>query len=204
MQELVLYALDTATNCVKVFTANVDSDPNVYFNAADKQHRLISVTLTEGTFTTTLSIPRIRVVDVGDTLSPSDIDKELTNLNQPAPARPTTSTMTALDKVVVWNARRNLTTFDLAAELRMLNEELQELVGATTDHQQVDALCDIIVLATGAIHKLGYNPEQSMLETLREINSRQGTINPATGKWQKDPNQDPSTLYTADYSLTRY
>jgi len=110
---------------------------------------------------------------------------------------------TALDKVVEWNIDRNLTTFDLSTELRMLDEEVRELVEAANDDQRVDALNDIIVLAAGAIHKLGYKPELTMLETVKEISSRKGAINLATGKWEKLKDQDPSTLYKANYNNTK-
>jgi hypothetical protein len=50
---------------------------------------------------------------------------------------------------------------------------------------------------------LEYDANKCMEECLKEISSRQGSINKDTGKWIKDPNQDPSTLYKADYSLCR-
>ena len=111
------------------------------------------------------------------------------------------------DTIVNWNRSRNLTIYDATTEDNMIAEELEELSLARTNNnvdQIVDAYCDLIVLATGAIHKLGYNPTDAMSETLLEINSRKGTINKLTGKWEKDPNQDPSTLYKADYSRAKY
>ena len=111
--------------------------------------------------------------------------------------------MTIFDQLVEWNKSRNLHTFDLANELRLLDEELDELRTASTDLERIDALCDLIVVATGAIHKLRYDPNVAMEETYYEINSRKGSVN-STGKWQKDPNQDPSTLYKANYTLAKY
>ena len=61
----------------------------------------------------------------------------------------------------------------------------------------VDAYCDVIVFAVGAIMKLGYDPEKALLEAGKEINSREGSM--IDGKWTKDVNQNPSTLYKADY-----
>ena len=110
---------------------------------------------------------------------------------------------TALDGVVAWNVERNLNTFDLTAETAMLLEELQEFLLAKTVDDRVDAAADIIVLAAGIIHKLGYSPEASLTETVKEISSRKGSIDPTTGKWQKDRNQDPATLYKANYNLTK-
>lgn len=110
---------------------------------------------------------------------------------------------TALDGVVAWNIERNLTDFNLTAEAAMLLEELQELLLAKTEHDRVDSLCDLIVLAAGGLHKLGYSPESALTETVKEISSRKGTIDPTTGKWQKQKDQDPSTLYKANYNLSK-
>jgi hypothetical protein len=112
--------------------------------------------------------------------------------------------MTPLDKIVNWNISRNLSGFNIDTEVFMLEQELQELREATTIDEQIDALCDLIVLATGGIHKLNYKPNQAMEETIKEISSRQGSIDPATGKWEKDRSQDPSTLYTANYNNAKY
>ena len=112
-----------------------------------------------------------------------------------------------LDSIVSWNKSRNLSTYDATAEDNMIAEELEELSLARADNdvdQMVDAYCDLIVLATGAIHKLGYDPTDAMAETLLEINSRKGFINTTTGKWEKDKSQDPSTLYKANYTTCKY
>ena len=113
--------------------------------------------------------------------------------------------MTALDRVVVWNTRRNLNTFNPSTSITLLHREYEELLRHLLEGKPtIDDWCDIIVVAAGAIYQQGYNPELALLETVKEISSRQGTIDPSTGKWEKDRNQDPSTLYTANYSITRY
>ena len=90
----------------------------------------------------------------------------------------------------------------------MLLEELNEFKDASNRHELIDALDDIIVVATGELFKLGIDPDLSMLETLTEIESRrQNPIqadswmrNGSNGeKWLKDKNQCPETLYQADY-----
>lgn len=114
--------------------------------------------------------------------------------------------MCPLDGIVAWNKERHLVTFDADAEHAMLVEELCEFYhGYATDseHEMVDALCDIIVVATGAINKLGYDPKGALEETLKEINSRAGAYDKTAGKWKKDRNQDPATLYKADYTSAR-
>lgn len=112
-----------------------------------------------------------------------------------------------LDSIVKFNVQRGLKLFNAKAELLMLEEELQEFKDAfqkNDEHEMVDALCDIIVLATGAIHKLGYDPTKALLETTNEIHSRKGAFNESVGKWQKDLNQDPASLYKANYDVARY
>lgn len=114
--------------------------------------------------------------------------------------------MDPIKAIVKFNTDRNLVKYDSTTEYGMLFEELQEflLASAKRDEQEaVDALCDIIVVAVGSLHKLGYDPGLALSETLKEIHSRQGSINTDTGKWEKDRNQDPNTLYKADYALAK-
>ena len=61
--------------------------------------------------------------------------------------------------------------------------------------KMVDAFCDIIVFATGAIAKLGYDPNKAMNETLKEIEDRTGKM--IDGKFVKDKKEN---AYKADYS----
>ena len=114
--------------------------------------------------------------------------------------------MNPLQGIVKFNQERNLVKFNGIAEYNMLMEELQEFLLAVSDnneYEKVDALCDLIVIAAGAIHKLGYDPEESLVETVLEITSRNGSLNETTGKWEKDLNQDPKTLYKANYFPVR-
>jgi hypothetical protein len=114
--------------------------------------------------------------------------------------------MKPLQGIVQFNVDRKLESFSPAAEHAMLSEELQEFFVAydnDNDYDMLDALCDIIVVATGAIYKMGYHPELALKQTVKEITSRKGSFNEELGKWQKDINQDPSTLYKADYRTAR-
>lgn len=113
--------------------------------------------------------------------------------------------MTATQSIIKFNRDRNLTTFNGPSEVRMLTEELEELVSALSSndtHEIIDALNDLRVIATGALWKIGQDPELSLKQTCKEILSRKGSIGP-DGKWLKNIDQDPSTLYTADYTLSR-
>lgn len=103
------------------------------------------------------------------------------------------------DDIIRFNQERGLNSFYHEAEAKMLKEELQELINAESEHDTVDALCDLIVLSVGGLYKLGYSPVDALAETINEISSRKGVMNLDTGKWEKDPNQDPSTLYKAQY-----
>lgn len=114
--------------------------------------------------------------------------------------------MNAIDGIIEFNVQRELNDFDAIAEYKMLEEELQEFQFAAAEedeHEMVDALCDLIVFAVGGIRKLGYAPEAALQETVKEIMSRKGSLDTVSGKWQKDKNQDPSTLYKADYTLAK-
>lgn len=106
-----------------------------------------------------------------------------------------------IDSIIDWNVERGLTDFNLFAEAQMLNEELAELLDANNEDDMVDALCDLVILSIGAIYKLGYNPSEAMLETLKEIHSRKGKFNPETGKWEKDDSKEAKKYwYKAQYN----
>ena len=114
------------------------------------------------------------------------------------------------------NQERYGTTFDFEKALAKLEEELQEFRDAFEANDvdgMVDALQDITVIAAGETVKLGYNPELCLKQTVKEIYSREQhpkqALDWANGqrlpgeKWLKNRQQDPSTLYTADYSTCR-
>lgn len=48
-----------------------------------------------------------------------------------------------------------------------------------------------------AINSLGYNPELTLLETVKKIESRRGAFNTESGKWEKEKNQ--TDVYKPDY-----
>ena len=105
--------------------------------------------------------------------------------------------MRAFDKIELFNAERNLlSTYNKANEINMLEEELDEYIAADTTFKEVDALCDVVVVAIGSLLKLGFDPTIAMEETCREILSRKGNID-KNGKFQKDKN---GVSYKADYS----
>lgn len=127
--------------------------------------------------------------------------------------------MDILTKIVKWNEERGLIQqgFNHEKEASFIIEELLESTGNYTSDTArekashyaiqmiektdpeaeiiVDAFADIIVFATGAIAKIGYNPTKVMDEVYKEINSRTGTL--IDGKFIKDPE---AKIYTADFS----
>jgi hypothetical protein len=72
-----------------------------------------------------------------------------------------------------------------------------------TEDDIVDSHCDKVVFAINAIEALGYDAQLCMSETIAEISSRKGSINEETGKWEKNRDQDPRTLYTANYQICK-
>lgn len=126
-------------------------------------------------------------------------------------------------KIVDWNNERGLLErgFHFKNEVSFIAEELlestgkydsvsgreealrlaNEIVGEIEPEAEkvVDAMADIIVFATGAIAKLGYDPAKVMDEVYKEINSRTGQL--VDGKFVKNPD---AILYQADLQSCRY
>lgn len=110
------------------------------------------------------------------------------------------------NEIIKFNIDRNLVSFNSKVEYNLLFEELQEFQAASgqeNEYEIVDSLCDLVVVAIGALYKLGYHPDKALLETTKEILSRKGAINPVTGKWEKYIDQDLSTLYKANYTNSK-
>ena len=129
--------------------------------------------------------------------------------------------MTIFERIVKWNEERGLIAkgHDHKSAAIMLAEELDEFCGLKdgshlteevgvsihygfdiSDGEKADALCDLIVIATGELAKMGYDPDKAMSETLKEIESRKGEVNTETGKWEK---KITGQEYKADYSKCR-
>jgi len=133
--------------------------------------------------------------------------------------------MTAFAKIKQWNQTRKLLDkdFNIDNELAMIQEEILESctdmkseearqvaqmiikkevtrfkVDDLDPEQVVDAFADIIVFASGAIYKLGYDTEKVMEEVLKEISSRVGVIK--EGKFVKDTSDlAKKRWHTADF-----
>lgn len=128
-----------------------------------------------------------------------------------------------------WRKERNVANSDVKLYTSNVIEELLEIYYEDKDviksyqssimktyfypveinkNNTIDAICDIQVFSINETANMGYNPKETMLETIKEINSREQdpkqkeewAKNGANGKWQKDVLQDKNTLYVADYS----
>ncbi len=91
------------------------------------------------------------------------------------------------ERIITWNKSKGIPqTFEFIAEANMLTEEHIEFLDAVRDNEaMVDALADYIVVATGTMWKLGYDAAAVMEEVLLEIESRGGSFNKESGKWEK-------------------
>lgn len=130
--------------------------------------------------------------------------------------------MSMFQKIVDWNDERGLIErgFHFKNEVSFITEELlestgkydsisgreealrlaDEIVGEIDPEAEkvVDAMADIIVFATGAIAKLGYDPTKVMDEVYKEINSRTGQL--VDGKFVKNKE---AVLYQADFTACK-
>jgi len=130
--------------------------------------------------------------------------------------------MNIFEKIVIWNQERGLLEkgFDQTKETSFIIEELLEATGNydsitardkamtlaeeitknthTEPEKIIDALFDIIIFASGAMAKLGYDPTKVMDEGFKEINSRTGTL--MDGKFIKDLE---TKKYEADFSACK-
>ena len=108
--------------------------------------------------------------------------------------------MTILERIVNWNKERKIPkNYNKEKEAGHIAEELSELLRANTYEEEVDAFADMIVYATGAIWKAGYNPEKIMEEVLKHIESRKGCWDSSIGKWVKEP----SKVYQVDFKICK-
>ncbi len=130
--------------------------------------------------------------------------------------------MDIFEKIVLWNKERGLLEegFNYKKEVSFIAEELlestgkynsinarekaelltQEIASSESKDKEViaDAFADIIVFATGALAKLGYNPSKIMDEVYKEIDSRKGKL--IEGKFVKDTNVIP---YKANFEICK-
>jgi len=93
------------------------------------------------------------------------------------------------------------------AIIDMLLEEVEELrlaILANDTHETINACNDLITLSANHLGQMKYDVDLTMKETVKEILSRTGAINTATGKWTKFTTSEAKALwYTPDYSTCK-
>ncbi len=115
------------------------------------------------------------------------------------------------------NLNRYGKNFDADKFRKTLEEELAEMwealaAGDTTKF--LDGALDSITVLAGGVTQQSYNPELALKQVVKEITSRKQNPEQVSRwaatpslqdveKWQKDLNQDPSTLYKADFSTCK-
>ena len=135
-----------------------------------------------------------------------------------------------IDDLREWRSNRNITKSDYLQFCKNIIEELleplydkddtpyvkekiisdwfnKELISLANENDIIDALNDIAVFAINEVETMGYDFEDTIMETIKEISSREQDPSQkaewdlfgATGKFEKDKNQDPKTLYKAKY-----
>ena len=115
-----------------------------------------------------------------------------------------------IKNIVKLNEERYGLDFNAKKALLKLDEELDEFEEAMIYDgklDMLDALADIIVIATGEIRKMGYDPELVLNEVVKEISSREQDpfqkarwrdgAKVAGEKWEKWEAQPEDTLYKA-------
>ena len=118
-----------------------------------------------------------------------------------------------IDSLRKWRSDRNMIT-PSGIIISMLEEELTEYSDArdaSDEHEMVDAMADIIVLASNELALMGYDVDLVMKQCVKHISSRiqdplqaiSWRMEGPSGKWQKDKSQDPSAIYEPDYTVCR-
>lgn len=65
-----------------------------------------------------------------------------------------------IKKITTWNSKRYNQEYSKKLTESLLTEEIQEFLNSKNETDQLDALCDIIYVAIGAMWKIGLNKEQ--------------------------------------------
>ena len=100
-----------------------------------------------------------------------------------------------IDRTIKWNTDRGNTTDTLNWDLEynMLKEELEELNEATAEVDKLDALLDLIFVATGSMGKMGLTAYQIVdaYELVMKANEAKSKTKNAEGKIVKNADFQP-------------
>jgi len=107
--------------------------------------------------------------------------------------------MTIFDRIVEFNKQRHLLKDpNWEKEFSFIAEEMSEGLRANDVDGKIDALADIVVFATGAMKKAGYNPNIIMEEVMKHIESDKGYYDDKQGKYIKTERS-----YTPDFNKAK-
>lgn len=86
-----------------------------------------------------------------------------------------------------------------------LTEEISEGISRSYDeHESVDWRVDCMIFIIHSLLQDGYSPSACLKEGYAEINSRVGSYNEATKKWEKDKSSEAvAKHYKANYNKCR-
>lgn len=90
--------------------------------------------------------------------------------------------------------------YDHLSLLGNLAEEIYEGTSRKSRYDSIDWRCDSIIFLINSLAQDGIDPRIALEETCKEILSRKGSYDYEVNKWIKNINQDPSTLYKANYN----
>lgn len=101
-----------------------------------------------------------------------------------------------------WREERGLGIMpDKTKHFAFIAEEVSEGLRADSVYDVIDAYGDIIVFCINGIEQSGFDAEIVMDEIIKEIDSRKGSINPETKKFEKFKDEYHQSLwYKADFS----
>jgi len=115
-----------------------------------------------------------------------------------------------INRLKMWRKARGITV-PSGKIVTMLEEEIAEYSHARTiqdEHEMIDALADIIVLASNELALMGYDTDLVLKQTVKHISSR--VQDPAQAalwksgqvseKWKKYADQNPDSIYLPNYS----
>lgn len=117
--------------------------------------------------------------------------------------------MNIFDKLETWRSNRNIKggTYNHLQLIGYITEEITEGIRDLSEHESVDWRVDCIIFLINSLEQDSYNAQMCIEEAISEISSRlqdpnqmkEWALHGASGKWQKMKDQDPNTLYKANY-----
>ena len=94
-----------------------------------------------------------------------------------------------IQRITKWNEDRGNQRghIEYMLEHKMIEEEVDEFFDAEKDVDRLDALCDVVFVAVGSMHKLGLTPQQidKAMNTVCDANDKKLANKKSNGKISK-------------------